>query len=66
MKHSEAFEKLVANIKPNISELSIEAVLNELHTNVSSHLIDVREDHEFNSGYIKGALHLSRGIIERI
>jgi rhodanese-related sulfurtransferase len=29
------------------------------------HLIDVREDHEWAAGHIPGAVHLSKGIIER-
>jgi rhodanese-related sulfurtransferase len=28
-------------------------------------LIDVREDHEWSEGHAQGALHLSKGIIER-
>ncbi len=28
-------------------------------------LVDVREDHEFSAGHVKGAVHLSKGIIER-
>ena len=29
------------------------------------HLVDVREDHEWAAGHIPGAVHLSKGIIER-
>jgi len=29
------------------------------------HLLDVREDHEWTEGHIPGAIHLSRGILER-
>ena len=28
-------------------------------------LVDVREDHEYAAGHVKGAVHLSKGIIER-
>jgi rhodanese-related sulfurtransferase len=28
-------------------------------------LVDVREDHEFAAGHVKGAVHLSKGVIER-
>ena len=29
------------------------------------HLVDVREDHEWNEGRAQGAIHLGKGIIER-
>ncbi len=28
-------------------------------------LVDVREDHEFSAGHVKGAVHMSKGTIER-
>ena len=28
-------------------------------------LVDVREDHEFHAGHVKGAVHMSKGTIER-
>ena len=28
-------------------------------------VIDVREAHEFNAGHLKGAIHISKGVIER-
>jgi rhodanese-related sulfurtransferase len=37
----------------------------KLDANEEFHLIDVREDHEWAAGHIPGAIHLSRGIIER-
>jgi rhodanese-related sulfurtransferase len=65
MKHSEAFERLVAKIKPNISEMSIEQLISKREAEQPFNLIDVREDHEWEAGYIEGALHIGRGILER-
>jgi len=65
MKHSPAFEKLVADIRPHISEISIETLLVKLGNKEPLKLVDVREDHEVNSGRIPGATHLGRGILER-
>ncbi len=28
-------------------------------------LVDTREDHEWTAGHVAGAVHMSRGIIER-
>lgn len=63
--HSEAFEKLVAAIKENISEIDIECFLSKKKANEPLELIDVREDHEYEEGSIEGAFHLGRGILER-
>lgn len=65
MKHSEGFEKLVAEIRPEISEITIEAVIGKRKEEEQFTLIDVREDNEWEAGYINEAFHLSKGIIER-
>jgi len=65
MKHSEAFEKLVAEIRPLIDEISIDTVLDWQRTAKSFTLVDVREDHEWSAEHIDNAFHLSKGIIER-
>jgi rhodanese-related sulfurtransferase len=65
VQHSEAFEKLVASIKPNITEISIAKVLEYKESKRDFVFIDVREDHEWVEGRAIGAIHLGRGIIER-
>ncbi len=64
MEHSKEFEKLVADIKPNIKEISVAETLEKIK-NGGAALIDVREDNEWNEGYAKGATHIGRGVIER-
>ncbi len=65
MKHSQGFEKLISSIKPNISEISIENVLGKRQNSEPFILIDVREDHEWDTSHIEGAIHIGKGIIER-
>ncbi|MBU6452872.1 MAG: sulfurtransferase [Cyanobacteria bacterium REEB67] len=65
VQHSEAFEKLVASIKPHITEISIAKVLEYKESKRDFVFIDVREDHEWVEGRAIGAIHLGRGIIER-
>ncbi len=65
MKHSEAFEKLVTDIKSEVHEISTQEVLEKLDRKDEFHLIDVREDHEWLEGHARGASHIGRGIIER-
>jgi rhodanese-related sulfurtransferase len=63
MKHNEGFLRLVADAKTRVEEIDVEqyqASLDEPHV-----LVDTREESEWNAGHVKGALHLSKGIIER-
>jgi rhodanese-related sulfurtransferase len=65
MKHTEAFEKLVAEIKPRIREISIDEVRAKQAQKHHFRFVDVREDHEWVEGHCPGAEHIGRGILER-
>lgn len=68
MKHSEAFVRLVDEVMPEIKEVTIEEVkekLGKMASNSSFHLVDVREDNEWDKGRIKGSIHIGRGVLER-
>lgn len=65
MNHSEAFVKLVEEVMPEISEITPEKVKELLESGESFHLVDVREDNEFEKGHVKGSIHIGRGILER-
>ncbi len=65
MKHTEAFERLVAEIKPRIREISIDQVRAKQANKEDFRFIDVREDHEWSEGRAAGAAHIGRGILER-
>lgn len=65
MKHTEAFERICQDARSRVSELTIEEVRRKQQAGEDFHLIDVREDHEWEAGHIPGSRHLGRGIIER-
>ena len=61
--HNPGFLALVADAKSRIQEMDVEqyqGLPRDRHV-----LIDVREDHEWAEGHAQGAIHLSKGIIER-
>ena len=65
MQHSPGFLKLVNDAKANVKEADV-AGYKECKLAAKLHfLIDTREDNEFAAGHVEGAVHLSRGIIER-
>ncbi|MCH8538931.1 MAG: sulfurtransferase [Alkalimonas sp.] len=62
MQHSPGFLAIVNAAKAEIREIEIDG-LNELSTPYV--LLDTREDHEWQAGHLPGAMHLSKGVIER-
>lgn len=65
MKHTSAFLKLVEEVMPRVKEVSAEDVVRFQKERAPFSFIDVREESEWSVGHAAGALHLSRGIIER-
>ena len=65
MAHSPGFLTLVNDAKSRVKEIDIEGYKKMLGSGDAAVLVDVREDHEFAAGHVKGAVHLSKGIIER-
>jgi rhodanese-related sulfurtransferase len=65
MKHSPQFLKLVNEAKPRIRETNIADVKKRMDSGEKFLLVDVREDHEWANGHLPGAVHMSRGLIER-
>jgi len=57
------FEKLVADAKKNIAEISPTEAASKAKGNEAA-IVDVREQEEWNEEHIEGATHLSRGTIE--
>ncbi|MBX6325722.1 MAG: sulfurtransferase [Chthoniobacterales bacterium] len=57
------FEKLVAEAKKQITEISPQDAAAKLQSGQAV-MIDVREKEEWDQGHIPGALHMSRGTIE--
>jgi rhodanese-related sulfurtransferase len=63
--HSPGFLALVSDAKKRIHEIGIEEYKTLRAAGQAGQLIDVREDHEWEAAHAAGAIHLSKGIIER-
>jgi phage shock protein E len=62
MPHSARFQKLCADAKAHVREVTVSEALDQQQQRAL--LIDVREAEEFAKGHAPGAIHLSRGVIE--
>jgi rhodanese-related sulfurtransferase len=56
---------LVNDAKSRIEQIDIEGYKKMVAAGDSHVLVDTREDREWDQGRVRGAVHLSRGIIER-
>jgi rhodanese-related sulfurtransferase len=63
MTQPNRFQKLVADAKQRITEISPEEAQQQAQSGQAV-LIDVREEAEFRQGHARGARHLSKGVIE--
>lgn len=63
--HSEGFVKLVEDAKKRVKEEDFRETKKRLDAGEKIVLVDTREDSEWARGHIPGAIHLSKGIIER-
>ena len=65
MNHPEGFLKLVKDAKSRVKEEDYREVKKKMDSGHPLVLVDTREDSEWARGHIPGAVHLSKGIIER-
>ena len=65
MAHNPEFLKLVNDAKSRVAEMDVEAYKKLRGSGEPHILVDTREDSEWAAGHVKGAVHLSKGIIER-
>lgn len=63
--HNEEFLKLVNDAKTRVKEINIDQYQEMVAAGTPHLLIDTREESEFAAGHAAGALHLSKGVIER-
>ena len=61
--HNPGFLKLVNDAKARVKQVNIDQY--QKMPKDGHVLIDTREDHEWNASHAAGAVHLSKGIIER-
>jgi rhodanese-related sulfurtransferase len=65
MQHAPGFLKIVEEVRPRISEVTVEEARRRLAGNPKAVLLDVREDGEWAAGHAVQAVHLGRGVLER-
>ncbi len=63
--HSPGFLAIVHDAKKRIREIGIDEYIRLRNAGQAGQLVDVREDHEWEAAHAAGAIHLSRGILER-
>ena len=65
MMHNPGFLKLVNDAKARVQEIDLAAIRRCATPDEPHLLVDTREDNEWAAGHVAGAVHLSKGIIER-
>lgn len=65
MKHSEGFLAIVNDAKQRVQEIDMAGYRALAEAGEDLVLIDTREESEWAAGHAAGAVHLSKGIIER-
>jgi rhodanese-related sulfurtransferase len=65
MEHSPGFLKVVNEVRPKITEMTVEQARARLAQNPKAILLDVREDSEWDKGHAAQAVHLGKGVLER-
>lgn len=63
--HAPGFLAIVNDAKTRVREIDIEAYKAMREQGEDHILIDTREESEYANGHVKGAVHLSKGVIER-
>ena len=65
MAHFPGFLKLVQDAKSRVKESTVADVKSRMDRGEKLNVVDVREESEYAAGHIPGAVHLSKGVIER-
>jgi rhodanese-related sulfurtransferase len=65
MQHNPGFLKLVDDAKSRVKQIDIEEYKKMQASGGQHLLVDTREESEWAAGHVRGAIHLSKGIIER-
>ena len=63
--HSPGFLAIVNDAKSRVREITIDEYRKRIAAGEKLILVDTREDNEWAHGHLPGAIHLSKGIIER-
>lgn len=64
-QHNPAFLNLVNDAKSRVKEIDVAGYKKMREAGEPHILVDTREESEFAAGHVRGAVHISKGIIER-
>jgi len=64
-QHPPRFLKIVDDARTRIRETNVDEVKNRMERGDKFLLVDVREESEFSTDHLPGAIHLGKGVIER-
>jgi rhodanese-related sulfurtransferase len=64
-QHSPRFLQIVDESRKRVGEVNVDEVKARLDRGEKLVLVDVREESEFAKDHLPGAIHLSKGVIER-
>ncbi len=65
MAHNPGFLKLVDDAKSRIRQIDVEGYKKMVASGEDHLLVDTREESEWAKGHMRGAVHMSKGVIER-
>lgn len=65
MEHSPGFLRIVDEARGRVRETDVHAIRARIERGDAFHLVDVREDGEWERGHLPGATHIGRGVLER-
>ena len=65
MAHNPGFLDLVNDAKSRVQQIDLAGYQKVREAGEPHVLVDTREESEWNAGHVKGAVHLSKGVIER-
>ena len=65
MAHNPGFLTLVNDAKSRVQEIDIEGYKKMVASGEPHTLVDTREESEWKAGHVAGAVHMSKGVIER-
>jgi rhodanese-related sulfurtransferase len=65
MQHPPRFLKIVDDAKRHVRETTVDEIKSRLDRGDRFVLVDVREESEWQKDHLPGAIHMSKGVIER-
>ena len=65
MQHPPRFLKIVDDAKQRVRETTVDEIKSRLDRGDKFVLVDVREESEWQKDHLPGAIHMSKGVIER-